>query len=114
MPVVTTIEDSAITVTRARMWNSKFWSWEIVLDGAVVGRLRDGQRVTIAVPPGRHVLAVRNGSRRVSNRLEMSIGPNAGIEFVTRGKQPFGGGGPGWRATPVLTGVRIGPGSQLH
>ena len=40
-------------------WKDRLRSYKVVLDGAVVGKLRNGSEAVFAVDPGRHSLAIR-------------------------------------------------------
>jgi len=51
---------STIVVLRPRMlWRDRLRKYEIHIDGAVRARITNGGRVSIEVPAGRHVVAVR-------------------------------------------------------
>jgi hypothetical protein len=53
-------EGGFVRVDRGRSgWKDRLRSYKVVLDGAVVGKLRDGSEAVFPVDPGRHSLAIR-------------------------------------------------------
>lgn len=54
------VESGFVQVARERSgWKDRIRSYKVVLDGAVVGKLRNGAQEIFPVHPGQHSLAIR-------------------------------------------------------
>ena len=72
-----------LTVHRDRGWTDRFRRYRILVDGAEVGRLRQGERLAVEVAPGPHEVEARIdwcGSRV----LEFECADEAPVEVVVR------------------------------
>jgi hypothetical protein len=48
-----------VSITRASEWKSRFRAFKVLIDGNVVGRLKNGETQVFATPAGRHACVVQ-------------------------------------------------------
>src|SRR4051794_15751569 len=53
-------DEAVVRVARQQAWNAKSWTFDVALDGALVGRQRAGRSIDIPVAPGSHELTLKN------------------------------------------------------
>lgn len=73
-----------LTVRRDRGWTDRCRTYRILVDGAEVGRLRQGERLTVEIAPGPHEAEARIdwcGSRPLS----FACDEGQDVEIVVRG-----------------------------
>jgi ABC-2 type transport system ATP-binding protein len=82
---------ATVRITRAGRGRSGGSPWEVVLDGAVVDSLGNGEVIDLPVEPGKHALRVRAGKYLASPErpFEAGDGRTVGFSCRTRPQNPF-------------------------
>ncbi len=80
--VTRTIADRAtvIRLTRTSEWKNRFRAFAVFIDGAKVGKIRNGQSVTFPIDPGDHELFVKI-DWCVSNAVGLSVPKGVTVEL---------------------------------
>lgn len=68
--LVTETGETRVVVRRPKIaWRDRFRSYQILIDGQVCGRIRNGGELVVAIQPGRHEIQAKiswTGSKAVS------------------------------------------------
>ncbi|MGH9045972.1 MAG: hypothetical protein ACRDVW_01525, partial [Acidimicrobiales bacterium] len=80
---VTADDISCEIVIKREAYAGAWGSWRVRLDGHNVGRLADGESLTLRVPPGSHTVVVRSAAGSVSGPFQFDADAGGRIELVT-------------------------------
>ena len=105
---------SNLVISRPR-FAGKWFRWDVMLDGFVVDRINDGQRVSRTVSPGSHTVHVVAGRRKQSRPISFDVADTGFIELVASAPQSRRDRRYGklWHGTPVLRVERWGHGTTF-
>jgi hypothetical protein len=83
---------SLIVVRDGRGWRDRARSYELVIDGATVAKIRRGQRIELPISPGRHKVFMRI-NWGTSDPVELEARPRESVQlFCTTGGSQQGSG----------------------